>query len=335
MRKAKPKYAEAPHLTLEQTNEQAFQQILQSCTDQVLHNVRVVLEGEDPEGPHQLRIGLRRLRCALRAYKSLGDRGTFRHLNREARDLARAIGELRDIDVAINVFVSPYAGRDSFGLGMKALMEALASHRDQIHDKVRDHLASGRVRTFELDLSAFLEGDLLRLSSDGQDAIAAEEPVGGHASLVLQTSWRKVSELGNRLDQLTVAERHQMRKALKNFRYVAEFYAPLYNRKAVRRYLGHVKQLQTVFGYLNDVAMMKNLREVLNGRKFADAELNWTIGHIQGANEARAEIAWETAQSLWHKLNRAERFWRAVIPSLARADGTDRRPRVVVPRGAG
>ena len=335
MRKVKPKFAEAPLLTLEQTNGQAFQQILRSCTDQVLHNVRVVLEGKDPEGPHQLRIGLRRLRCALRAYQSLIDKAAFRQLNGGARDLARSIGELRDVDVIIEEFVLPYAERNSSGLGVKALVKALMSHRDRVRKKARRHLGSAGIKALQLDLCAFVEGDLLCRPSDSLDAVAVEGLVGDHACLAVQTFWRKVSELGNRLDQLTVAERHQMRKALKNFRYVAEFYAPLYNRKAVRRYLEHVKQLQSVFGYLNDVAMMEDLRKVLKGRKFADAELNWTIGHIQGANEARAEIAWETAQSHWHKLNRAERFWRAVIPTLARADGTDRRPRVVVPRGAG
>lgn len=304
-----PRHAQAPHLTREQTAEQAFRQILRSCNDQVLHNIRVVLESDDPEGPHQLRIGLRRLRSALRAYQPLGDKAVFRRLNAEARDLARIVGELRDVDVVIDEFVLPHAEHDPVVRGIKALLKDLRSHRGHIHDEVRRYLASARVRAFHLDLCAFMEGDVLRRPGDGRDATAGEAPVGDHAGLALHASWRRPSRLGKRLDQLSIDERHQMRRALKYVRYLAEFYAPLYPRKAVRRYVRHLKRLQNVFGYLNDVAVTENMRDVCGKRGSTDADVYWALGYIHGLNEMRAGLAWENARSRWHELNKVRPFW--------------------------
>lgn len=304
-----PKSAQAPRLTADQTTEQAFRRILRSCIDQVLHNVHVVIENDDLEGPHQLRIGLRRLRCALRAHMSLGDKAAFQHLGHEARDLGRVVSTLRDVDVAIDEFFSPYAMREPCGSGEQSLMAALASHQEQVRRGVRNHLASGRVGAFELALCALMEDELLHRIPNGKNAIAVDAPVDDHARRVLQNFWSKVSKLGNRLDKLSIAERHEMRKALKNLRYVAEFYAPLYPGKSVRRYLRRLKQLQTIFGYLNDVELLTDLRDAVVERQHHDAELNWTIGRIQGAAEVRAEIAWASAHKNWHKLQQTKTFW--------------------------
>ena len=66
-----------------------------------------MLETDDPEGAHQLRIGLRRLRNALRALRPLVGRGSLRAFELSARSLGRSVGMLRDAHVMISAIVAP------------------------------------------------------------------------------------------------------------------------------------------------------------------------------------------------------------------------------------
>ncbi|MEY8876862.1 MAG: CHAD domain-containing protein, partial [Leptothrix sp. (in: b-proteobacteria)] len=48
--------------------EQGFQAIVASCTAQIQGNAAGVMHGSELESVHQMRVGLRRLRCALRLF---------------------------------------------------------------------------------------------------------------------------------------------------------------------------------------------------------------------------------------------------------------------------
>lgn len=296
------KSADAPPLTPDMTAAQAFGCIVRSCSDQILGNIPMVLETEDIEGPHKLRVGLRRLRCALRAYRSLGDKAASRRLQHQARDLAKVIGELRNADVIIDEFVLPHTRNAPSERGFEALLEYLRVRRERIRETVRSHLASGEARSFQLDLCALVEAE--HPAHPTSDA-----SIGAHAGAIMASFWRKPSKLGKRIETLDVAERHEMRKSLKNLRYVIEFHAPLYPRKAVKRYLRRLAKLQDVFGFLNDVAMTRSLRKDLGEHGTDDAALDWAVGYLHGTNEVRAEVAWASARSRWKRLKRTERFW--------------------------
>jgi hypothetical protein len=73
-----------------------------------------------------------------------------------------------------------------------------------------------------------------------------------------------VLKYGKRLEELSVPERHEMRKAMKKMRYGIEFFGSLYPKDAVKPFLKRMKKLQDIFGYLNDVAMAETLPEMSN-----------------------------------------------------------------------
>jgi inorganic triphosphatase YgiF len=114
---AEPEKARPARITCKNSCAEAFSAILESATRQILVNRQAVLETDDPDGAHQLRIGLRRLRSALRALRPLVDRGCLRAFERSARDQGRSVGMLRDADVMIS--------------GVMAPMEAVASELGQ------------------------------------------------------------------------------------------------------------------------------------------------------------------------------------------------------------
>ncbi|HEX6240560.1 MAG TPA: CHAD domain-containing protein, partial [Polyangiales bacterium] len=79
----------------------AFHTAVEASLDRIEANLRGARAGRDPEFLHQLRVGLRRLRSALQAYRGLPGRASRKPLERSARALARSLGAVRDWDVLL------------------------------------------------------------------------------------------------------------------------------------------------------------------------------------------------------------------------------------------
>jgi triphosphatase len=302
-----PLSATLPKLKSNQSCADAFRAILGVVAEQILHNWQVVAESDDPEGPHQLRVGLRRLRSALRVFRPVADSERLRELDAKARELGRVVGELRDADVLIGAVVAQARasndGQPSFAKLHEVLLSELGAKRQQ----VRTALLSPEWSSFQLRLSL-----LSKVADDwtdaGDDRAAPARPVGKHARKGIERAWRKVARWAERLEELSIDERHQMRKALKALRYAVEFFRPIYPRKASRRFLEDLKDLQEIFGYLNDVAMAKKLMDLSPVHAF-DAELQRAAGYVLGWHAARANEEWAAARERWRQLECAPRFW--------------------------
>ena len=103
---------------------------------------------------------------------------------------------------------------------------------------------------------------------------------------------------------------HRLRKELKKLRYAAEFFAPLYAEKRTKQFLRRMKKLQSVFGDLNDAAMVKAMFAQTLTDIAADPETKRAVGWVIGASAARADASWHYARALWHDLKKTHLFWR-------------------------
>ena len=134
---AEPEKARPVRIARKDTCAKAFAAILQSAVRQILVNREAVLQNDDPNGAHQLRIGLRRLRSALRALRPLADRSSLRAFERSARDMGRCVGTLRDADVLISGIHAPVEAAASDKAGFAELLETLTRERQRRRDEVR------------------------------------------------------------------------------------------------------------------------------------------------------------------------------------------------------
>jgi len=298
---APPQRAELPHLKPNHTCSQAIALLVQSATAQIAANRTAVLETEDPDAAHQLRIGLRRLRSALLAFRPLSDTAAARELERHARVLARSVGELRDADVLIEEIYAPVAGTMRHDPGLAGLREALLAHRVRMRERVRSQLCGQQWSVLQLYLALWprtIEGGL-ELSA----------PVAKFARSALKRRWRKVADSGERLEDLDVVERHAMRKALKTLRYTAEFFANLYPAEATHRFIKQIRSLQEQFGYLNDVVAAERLTGICREGCPDNCEAQRAAGFVLGWHNAQAVHAWKGAHKGWRKLDALPRFW--------------------------
>jgi len=82
--------------------------------NQIVNNHGALTKG-DPEGVHQMRVGLRRLRAAMSLFAALlGDRQTAAIKN-ELKWLAGELGPARELDVLVSRVVTPASGNTGAG----------------------------------------------------------------------------------------------------------------------------------------------------------------------------------------------------------------------------
>jgi inorganic triphosphatase YgiF len=279
---------------------QAMTAILASATQQILANREVVLKTDDPNGAHQMRIGLRRLRSGLRVLRPLVNRVSLRAFEGSARDTSRGVGMLRDADVLISGLHAPVEAAATDKTGFAELHEALTRNRQAKRDEVRIALMGPTWAKLQLYLTLWP----LTLAEDERLA----KPVLRHARKVLAKTWKKCAKLGRRLDHLDAEKRHEMRKSLKQLRYQTEFFAPLFGKATTHRFLDRLKSLQDVFGYINDVRMAPRLIEVQRQQN-AGGEALRAAAYAMGRHEAEAAHVWRAAGDAWGKLTRTRRFW--------------------------
>jgi inorganic triphosphatase YgiF len=283
-------------------SRQALAAIVSSVASQIDDNRRVVLETEEPEGAHQLRIGIRRLRSALRAFRPLIDIPALQEMDKHAKSLARVVGELRDADVFIADIYAPVAGQASDHRGLRALKDALQRHRAAKRDAVCTALEGVNWSRLQLHLVLFPQTI--------EACTGLDDSVEGFSRKALDQAWKKTAKKGKRLDSLSSEERHKMRRLLKKLRYTAEFFAPLYPGREVNPFVKRLKQLQNVFGYVNDVVTARQIEDIASTYCRDDGDAQYAAGYVLGWHSSRAPLRWEKAQDDWRALKKAARFWR-------------------------
>jgi triphosphatase len=277
------------------TIAEAFARICGAAADQILRNREALLVNDDPECAHQMRIGMRRLRAALHAFRPEIDSDELRALGRSVRDLGRIVGQTRDRDVLLADIARP----------------ALAQFNDsetarRLEDMLRESAAAEReaVRR-ELPQLAW-NGTLLRLAlishGAGWKAPESETSLIDFARHSLEKSWKKAAKQARALVSLDEEQRHRLRKDLKVLRYKSEFFAPLFPAGKSRRFIKRLRELQDVFGYLNDVVLARKLPDVIEAGSADDPSIASATGFILGWHQAIAEREWVNAGERWKQL---------------------------------
>lgn len=288
--------------------EMVARDVLRDCLAQISANIPVVLDTEASEGPHQLRIGLRRLRTALDVFApSLG--GNIAGLEAAAQRLGRDVGHLRDADVLIEEVVAHAAAHGLAPETRQVLDDALAARREVARAEVRATLRDPATGRFLLDLLEFVETRGWLEPSDYGQTDRLAEPVGELGPKLLRRRWRKVKSLGEDIRELEPEELHSLRKSLKKLRYTVDMLIGLYGGKRSAAFLAALKDLQDSFGSLNDAAMAQEKLAGTDPVAPADPDVQravgFTLGVLAGASAAQRPDIF----ARWDSLADTKPFW--------------------------
>lgn len=281
---------------------EAFSRICGAASEQVLRNRDALLVCDDPECAHQMRIGIRRLRTALHAFRALIDTSQLRELDLALRELGRIVGRTRDRDVLLADIAKPVLARLADRDAARALDDMLAEISVCEREAVRREMQQLSWNGILFKLALISHGAGWRPPQDGAS-------LPEFARRALEKSWRKAEKHARKLEAMNEEQRHRLRKDLKGLRYKAEFFAPLFPQARTRRFIRNLRILQDVFGYLNDVVVARKLSEVIDSKTAREPGIAAATGFILGWHEAVAEREWLHAGERWKRLRGLPKFW--------------------------
>jgi len=290
---------------------EVFRAVVRSCLDQILANASIVADGElDDDAIHQLRVGVRRMRTAVR------ELGAWRGAlapgwEAPAAELFRALGAYRDRRTVATSMQQELASAGSPGPRL-----TVAATKDDV-----DPVAQVRDRRFQhglLDVLAFLLAPETAPAPTAAPSLAASpapapesstappptaSPAPAPASdrgadeaaagvrpthiigMRLAKLHTRLKRDARRFAELDELERHGVRKRLKRLRYLGELVATLYRGGRVERFLGQLEPAQDELGHYMDLVVALHLaHEVVDaGDARAWFNVGWLKAQLPGA----------------------------------------------------
>jgi inorganic triphosphatase YgiF len=277
--------------------DDAFAAILRSCLKHLLDAIPAAEDGRAPEGIHQLRVSLRRLRAALDLMRSVGSLSRLEQLRTDARWFAHNLTAAREWDVFEAETLPTVAKGCPTVAGFEALGEVAEKRRSAAYNKVRAVLTDRRCAAFIIGLGGWIEARGWRSDVPPENLGQLAEPTTNFAHRMLSAQHAKVLKRGKHFKSQTAEERHQVRLAVKKLRYVVEFLLPLYDLgKPARRYSQKLAELQEELGAFNDMATTAALLSGIGGEALEGATARAAIAgwqaHAMVGSEARLRAAW-------------------------------------------
>ncbi|MET4387757.1 triphosphatase [Bradyrhizobium sp. F1.4.3] len=277
--------------------DEAFAAILRACLHHLLQSLPAAEDGRDPEGIHQLRVALRRLRSALDLMRSVVSLNKLDLLRSETKWLAQNLSAARDWDVFQRETLRVVAHGCPAIAGFDALDGAVERRRTACYDKARLALTDRRASSLLIGLGGWIEARGWRSDVAPEHLGQLAEPAMSFARRILSTQHAKVLKRGRRFKSLPAEELHQVRLAAKKLRYVADFLLPLYGQqKSAKRFSSKLADLQQELGIYNDMAttasLLADVGAESSGSGIAAAAIAGWQAHAMVGTEPRLRKAW-------------------------------------------
>jgi inorganic triphosphatase YgiF len=292
------------------TAEEAFRAILLHCLRHIARNAEAVAEARLPEGVHQIRVGLRRLRAAISAFGLPFRVRELETLRERAKIRADIFGDTRELDVFAAELLPPVE-QSTKAPGLPQLRLVLDELRRDSWDRAVDLVRSDDFTGFLLDLAAAIESRVWRQAATAESVLMFLQPARDLASEALKKKLKQAHKRARHLASLDIADRHRLRIALKKLRYTAEFFAPLFPAKGVSSFLKRLSKLQDLFGILNDAAAAEAVvrRVVEHAGPRRDTEFLEAAAFVEGWHKSRIEPAWDKTKKRWKRFAKTDPFW--------------------------
>ena len=270
-------------------------------TVRLVAQVPVVEFGEDPEGIHDTRVAVRRLRSDLRTFGHLLDPVWADPLRAELGWVGALLGRVRDPEVLVARLDARIQSIADPGIAAgKMLLDDLELQRVGARRRLLEGLRSERFGTL---VERLVERATDPSSVDGGTVDAAET-----AGTLMSRPWRRLVRAAGRLGpQPEDAGLHRVRIEVKRVRYAAEAFSPAFGTRA-DRFAAAARELQDLLGEHHD-AVVSLAWLTANGVGADDTSVAFAAGRLaeyESMERDRRRDAWPEA---WARLEKRKRFW--------------------------
>ncbi|MBX6312190.1 MAG: CHAD domain-containing protein [Isosphaeraceae bacterium] len=260
----------------------------------------------EPEGVHQMRATIRRLRSDLRTFRPLLNTAWAEGFRGDLRWLAGLLGAVRDLDVLRARLQQAAAGLDPGALC--PLFRAL----EQRHAAARDALRSG----LQSDRYRGLRSRLIEMAGHPVTTARAEAPCRVALPSLVAAAWKALKRPGRRLRPGDAEERyHRVRILAKRVRYAAEAVAPALGRQArhaAERFARRAARVQGILGEHQDAVMAGRAIAAIIAEYPLDQPSRCMMTRLWNRQHRAAQEARARFPTAWERLDRKKvRRWTA------------------------
>lgn len=296
-------------ITAEHTVDDAIAVLLGSNQQHLLANQAIAEDGRNPEGVHQMRVALRRLRTAFSVFRREMPLPSMTAFNNEARQLGQKLGAARNWDVFLENMLTGPAKACAAYVSFEMLRAAVEPLREASYAALRETLQDPAYNRFQLSLGHWIGRRGWRNEVPSEVLGILSEPISAMACRALTKLENKALKQGQHFRRLPPQARHKLRITLKKLRYAAEFFLPLYaDRPEAKRYLSRLAKLQDALGYDHDAASLPELLDAI-GQEASAPELHRSIGALIGWQARDAQAAAEALRKRWRQFKETPPHW--------------------------
>ncbi len=269
--------AQAGHLRLEDDFAEAGRKVLRRHLLRMLER-EIALRQGDPDALRQMRVATRRMRAAWRVFGAAFRKREERRYVAELRRVARALGEVRDMDVLLATLTP--------GRALAPLAQDWQTRRDAARLRLDTVLAAREYATFVDDYLEFTAEH-----GAGVPARRSRTAVGNEVD----------GRIGHAEDRLVVATNaatataddtawHALRIAVKRLRYTVETFGDVLDADVAGARIADLRHMQDTLGEMNDAAVAAREAEAwLEGAGAASAtSTQAAVRRFVGARRRRA-----------------------------------------------
>ncbi|KUY82763.1 CHAD domain-containing protein [Burkholderia cepacia] len=279
-----PVKAQPVELTGVRTQRAALFALSGDITAQWLGNEGGVLEYDDPEFVHQMRVALRRLRTLMRFFPRFADRQWRDTLGVDMHWLAALLGTVRDWDVFATESLPALIAADGGDGEWNGTLDAARAQCVAARGELRQALHSARYARLTLGWLEWLGSLALPHAEDGAPSLRR------HATKRVRRLFGHLYASPS-LTSLDTAARHRVRIDAKRLRYALEFFASLASRRTRTETVKTLARVQSVLGEANDaIVALRHLEKL--------AAPPYQLGFVRGYGAALEQRAARDAETL-------------------------------------
>lgn len=260
---------------------------------------QAVLETDDPEAIHKMRVTTRRLQSSLDLLQENGDEFHIRKIKKRLRKWRRSLSRVRNYDVFLSLIEQERPARNAAHQRRFELLKSiLRDRRARIAQKSRAFLQSAIIDDLAVKLGITLveppPDSSIADSMEHTDGQATIEAARGLKIDERKTTIRATERLEQRLGEFQALaaqahpttdpdELHQLRIAAKRLRYLLETISEMGFGSAAQA-LAWLRVLQDRIGEWHDFeAMEQEILSITTRKKFVKAHMAETIQMLQSA----------------------------------------------------
>ncbi|HPO93091.1 MAG TPA: CHAD domain-containing protein [Phycisphaerales bacterium] len=266
---------------------------------------RALKNGEDTARQvHQLRVACRRCAAALSAFRPELARSRRKALESITRDVRRSAGRQRERDVLVE---SLKAWNKDAAPAERKIYADLIRRAQRGGRGWKSRLVEALAKDQQQELAGLVDG---LFSRKGKDKPASTPTERTFDELARARVRKRMERLDRSVANGTATDEqvHDLRLAIKKFRYEIEVYGPCLDAGLWKRSLGELAHLQQVMGEFNDQAMVRAFVEAaVGGAK--SGEKSRAADRLLAKHRLRTDGLRARAVDAWHAFERGE-TWR-------------------------